>query len=82
MTKTRWLAAASALSILTLAACQQGQAPANGTAGSEATAGETADGLSQLARIEMNPDASYLSAEEKEVVNLLIQAAGYMSEIC
>ena len=81
MTKTRWLAAASALSILTLAACQQNQAPAKGTAGSEATAGETADGLSQLARIEMNPDVSYLSAEEKEVVNLLIQAASYMSEI-
>ena len=28
----------------------------------------------------MRPDVSYLSAEE-EVVNLLIQAAGYMSEI-
>ena len=81
MNPTRWLAAASALSFLTLAACQQGQAPANGTAGSETTAGETADGLSKLASIEMKPDVAYLSAEEREVVNLLIQAAGYMSEI-
>jgi hypothetical protein len=81
MTKTRWLAAASLLSILTLAACQQGQAPANETAGAEATSGEAADGLSKLARIEMNPDVSYLTAEEREVVNLLIQAAGYMNEI-
>ena len=29
----------------------------------------------------MNPDTSYLSAEEREVVNLLIQAADLMSEI-
>ena len=80
MTKTRWLAAASAMSILTLAACQQAPSPENGTAAAE-TAQATADGLSKLARIEMNPNVSYLSAEEKEVVNLLIQAAGYMSEI-
>jgi hypothetical protein len=35
----------------------------------------------KLARIEMRPDTSYLSAEERQVVNLLIQAANHMSEI-
>ena len=35
----------------------------------------------KLAVIEMNPDTSYLTAEEREVVNLLIQASGYMDEI-
>ena len=35
----------------------------------------------KLARIEMAPDTSYLSEEERDVVNLLIQASGYMDEI-
>lgn len=35
----------------------------------------------KMARIEMAPDVSYLNAEEKRVVNLLIQAAGKMSDI-
>ena len=35
----------------------------------------------KIARIEMKPDTSYLSAEEKQVVNLLIDAANKMSEI-
>ena len=80
MTKTRWLAAASAVSIFTLAACQM-QSDGNTAAAPAETASAEADGLSKLARIEMNADTSYLSAEEREVVNLLIQAAGYMSEI-
>lgn len=37
--------------------------------------------LDQLARIEMAPDTSYLTADEKEVVNLLIAASKLMSEI-
>lgn len=35
----------------------------------------------KIAKIEMHPDTSYLSAEEKQVVNLLIQAAEKMSDI-
>ena len=35
----------------------------------------------KLARIDMAPDTSYLSTEERDVVNLLIQASGYMDEI-
>ena len=81
MTNARWLAAASALSILTLAACEVKTDGNNAAASGEAATAAEADGLSKLARIEMKPDTSYLSAEEREVVNLLIQAAGYMSEI-
>jgi hypothetical protein len=35
----------------------------------------------KIARIEMRPDTSYLSAEERQVVNLVIQAANKMSDI-
>ncbi|ALE16804.1 Nudix hydrolase 3 [Altererythrobacter epoxidivorans] len=35
----------------------------------------------KLAVVPMTPDTSYLSAEERQVVNLLIEASGYMSEI-
>lgn len=35
----------------------------------------------KMARITVQPDTSYLSAEERRVVNLLIQAAGKMSDI-
>ena len=78
MTKSRWLGAA-ALSLLSLAACdaannpqQQQAAPA---AGAQPAAAE------QLARVEMNADTSFLTAEEREVVNLLIQAADLMDPI-
>ena len=80
MTKTRWLAAASALSILTLAACEMSKSPEGGNASAQGEASE-ASGLSKLARIGMTTDTSYLSAEERDVVNLLIQASGLMSEI-
>lgn len=40
-----------------------------------------AEARAKIARIEMRPDTSYLSAEEKQVVNLLIQAAERMSDI-
>ena len=35
----------------------------------------------KLAIIEMNPDTSYLTSEERQVVNLLIEASSYMNEI-
>ena len=39
--------------------------------------------VDKLARVEMNPDTSFLTAEEREVVNLLIQAADLMNpSIC
>ena len=78
MTKTHWLGAASAL-ILALAACEA-------TTGDQAATnhpaeGAEADGLAKLATVNMAVDTSYLTAEEREVVNLLNQAANLMSEI-
>ena len=35
----------------------------------------------KLAVIDMDPDTSYLTQEERDVVNLLIEASGYMDEI-
>ncbi len=78
MTKTRLLAATAALSLLTLAACEMSST--NASAGNAVAASET-DGLAKLARIDMNVDTSFLSAEEREVLNLLNQAAELMSEI-
>src|SRR5687768_17332135 len=80
MTKTRWLAAASALTLLTLGACEVSQRSGDGGATNEATAAET-DGLAKLARVDMAVDTSFLNAEEREVVNLLMQASALMSEI-
>jgi hypothetical protein len=40
-----------------------------------------AEARAKIAKIEMRPDTAYLSAEEKQVVNLLIQAAERMSDI-
>ena len=78
MSKTRWLAAASALSLLIVAGCEVSQKPGNEARSAEST---EADGLAKLARIDMKTDTSFLSAEEREVVNLLNQAALLMSEI-
>ena len=80
MTKTRWLAATAALSLATLAACEMASTNDSASGNAAVAAGE-ADGLAKLARIEMAPDTSFLSAEEREVVNLLIQAGDLMSEI-
>ena len=78
MSKTRWLAAASALSLLIVGGCEVSQKPKGEAQSAESS---TADGLSKLARIEMATDTSFLNAEEREVVNLLNQAALLMSEI-
>ena len=69
--------------LLATAAC----APAmteTGIASTDSSAGEGYDLNAQyakLAQIEMDPDTSYLSEEERQVVNLLIDASGYMDEI-
>ena len=81
MTKTRWLAAASALSLLALAGCRMSEAPETGNEMSAQEPASEASGLTKLARVEMATDTSFLNAEEREVVNLLIQASGLMSEI-
>lgn len=78
MTTFRWLAAASALSLMALSGCEISKQAEGNAVLAEA---QGADGLSKLARIEMTTDTSYLSSEEKEVVNLLIQASNLMSEV-
>jgi hypothetical protein len=79
MNKTPWLGAAAALSIVSLAACDVAPAPA---AEANPAAREAKPATAErLARVEMNADTSFLTAEEREVVNLLNQAADLMSQI-
>src|SRR5688572_23782572 len=80
MTKTRWLGAAAAFSILSLVACDVAT-NTNTATPTESAGGGKSGPVAKLARVEMNPDTSFLNAEEREVVNLLIQAADLMSEI-
>jgi len=80
MTKTRWLGAAAAFSILSLVACDVATNTNTTTDTGSGEAGQPA-AVGKLARVEMNADTSFLTAEEREVVNLLIQAADLMSEI-
>jgi hypothetical protein len=79
MNKHSLLAAAATALILGLVACDT--ATTSNETGNAAVAQSEADGLAKLASIKMDLDTSYLSAEEREVVNLLIQAANQMSEI-
>ena len=66
--------AASVAAILALGACQAG------STNQSSEASET-QSVAKLAEVRMNPDTSYLTAEEREVVNLLIQAADLMQPI-
>lgn len=79
MKKHRILAATATVLILGLAACEAAT-NSNETGNAAVSQGE-ADGLAKLGAIKMDVDTSYLSAEEREVVGLLIQAANLMSEI-
>lgn len=81
MNTNRWLGAAAALSLLSLAACEFATSNISESGNAPAAAEAEADGLAKLARVEMNPDTSFLNQEEREVVNILIQAADLMSEI-
>jgi len=75
----RWLGAVSALA-LALAACDMATTTDQNAAASGETSAE-ADGFAKLARIDMTTDTSFLTQEERDVVNLLNQAANLMSEI-
>ena len=79
MKKRSFLAATATALILGLAACDAGTTSKE--TGNAAVAQGEADGLAKLGAIQMDVDTSYLSAEEREVVGLLIQAANLMSEI-
>jgi hypothetical protein len=77
MTKSHWLIAASALSFA-LAACNVATRDNTATPQAEGIAPAAVE---KLAVVQMNPDTSFLNAEERQVVNLLIEAAEQMSEI-
>jgi hypothetical protein len=77
MTKSWLLAATAALS---LAACQAAVTNQQNAASGEAGGSEQTPS-DRLARIEMHPDTSYLTDEDRTVVNLLIQAADLMNPI-
>lgn len=66
--------------LLATAACTTTELEAPAAAAAE-TPYDLAASRAKIARIEMRPDTRFLNAEERRVVNLLIQAAGYMDEI-
>lgn len=76
MPQYRWLLATAA--VLALAACNVSTSNDNQAGASSASQSSASD---RLASIKMETDTAFLSAEEKEVVDLLIQAADLMSEI-
>jgi hypothetical protein len=80
MKKHSFLAVTATALILGLAACDAGVGSSRTGDASVAESGKS-DGLAKLGAIRMDVDTSYLSAEEREVVGLLIQAANLMSEI-
>ena len=71
----QYLRLAATAAILALGACEVS------STNQSSEAPETQAAVAKLAEVRMNPDTSYLTAEEREVVNLLIQAADLMSEI-
>ena len=82
MTMNRWLGAAAlpVTLMLALGACQVSSTDNNTAAAAPGAASE--DGaVAKLAKVQMTTDTAFLSDEERQVVNLLNQAAGLMSEI-
>ena len=77
MRTIHWLGAAAAISLVTVAGCNVTNTQSQNTE----SGAEQPGAVEKLARIDMKPDTSFLTAEEREVVNLLIQAADLMSEI-
>jgi hypothetical protein len=63
------------------AACTTAPMPPSGTPAAAAEGYDLAAQRAKIARVEMRPDTSFLSAEEREVVNYLIQAADLMNPI-
>jgi hypothetical protein len=78
MTRHHLLAAAASALMISTAACQVASTPKKN--GAEATSSEQG-AADRLARVDMQVDTSYLSGEERQVVNLLIQAADLMNPI-
>lgn len=67
--------------LLATAACARPAVDAPPPAAAAGEAYDLAASRAKIARIAMNPDTSFLNAEERRVVNLLIQAAELMNPI-
>ncbi len=67
--------------LLATAACGPADTGQQAAGGETSAASSLEASRAKIARIEMAPDLSFLNAEEKQVVNLLIQAGNLMSEI-
>jgi Peptidase family M49 len=70
-----------AVLLLTTAACATTTAAPPEAAAVAAESYDLAAQRAKIARIAMSPNTAFLNAEEREVVNLLIEAADLMSEI-
>jgi hypothetical protein len=79
MRKNRWLIATAAAAFAAVSACNVSTNNSEGNAA--AGTGAEASAPDKLATVQMSADTSYLTAEEKQVVNLLIQAADLMNPI-
>src|SRR3954453_7823426 len=77
MNYTRWLAAAAALSLVACHATNNSQQ----SAATVETGSSEQGSANKLARVQMQADTSYLTGEERKVVNLLIQAADLMNPV-
>jgi hypothetical protein len=72
----------SLVALLLASACGSPDAGSQPSADTDTTAASPiAAARAKIARIEMAPDVSFLTAEERQVVNLLIKAGDLMSEI-
>ena len=76
MRTTRWLAAVAALS---LAACQA--ASTNQQNATTQGGGAERGAAYKLARVEMQADTSYLTDEERQVVNLLMELQQQLNQL-
>ncbi|HEY6917357.1 MAG TPA: hypothetical protein VI381_06925 [Allosphingosinicella sp.] len=70
-----------AAALLSTAACTTASGGDTVAEASSAGGYSMTESRAKIARIEMAPDVSFLNAEERQVVNYLIQAADLMSEI-
>ena len=78
MTMSRWLSATAALSFAAVTACN---VTATNNAGGENGSAAAAESADKIAPVEISSDTSYLTSEERQVVNLLIQASDLMTPI-
>jgi hypothetical protein len=67
--------------LLATAGCATHQAKPPMTAGATADGYDLAAQRAKIARIQMNPNTAFLNAEERDVVNLLIQAADLLNPV-